>query len=303
MDAIVISGLTKRYGTVTAVDDLSFSVPTGHVTALLGPNGAGKTTTLQVLLGFVTPDEGSAVFLGGRYAELERPAHHVGAVLDTGSFHPGRKARDHLDVMATAAGIDRKRVREVLDTVGLAQAADRRVGGFSLGMRQRLALAGALLGEPDVLVLDEPANGLDPEGVRWLRTFLREYAAAGHTVLVSSHMLAEVAQTVDYVVIISKGRLVRQGTLAEIAATDPAEAHPLRVRTSDPARAVEALRSAGITVDVDAAGVLTTHGAGAELVGSTVAATGLAVYEMTRIDSNLEDAFFELTGTMERSSS
>lgn len=223
MDAIAVSGLTKKYGNVTAVDDLSFTVAQGRVTGLLGPNGAGKTTTLQTLLGFSRPDQGSATFGGVPYRALLEPARTVGAVLDSESFHPGRRARDHLAVLATIAGIDRSRVDQVLSEVDLAEAADRRVGGFSLGMRQRLALAGALLGDPHLLVLDEPANGLDPQGVRWLRMFLQGFAAAGRTVLVSSHMLAEVAQTVDDVVIIAAGRLVRQGSLASLTTASDGE--------------------------------------------------------------------------------
>ncbi|NNF64175.1 MAG: ATP-binding cassette domain-containing protein [Acidimicrobiia bacterium] len=220
MDTIVVSGLTKRYGAVTAVDDLSFTVAQGRVTGLLGPNGAGKTTTLRALLGFTHPDAGSATFAGTIYRELEHPTRHVGAVLDTATFHPGRTARDHLEIMAVAAGIDLKRVDDVLAQVDLSDVANRRVKGFSLGMRQRLVLAGALLGDPAVLVLDEPANGLDPDGVHWLRLFLREFASSGRTVLVSSHMLAEVAQTVDDVVIVSKGRAVWQGPLADVVQVD-----------------------------------------------------------------------------------
>lgn len=217
MDAIVVDGVTKRYGMVTAVDDLTFTVPRGRVTGLLGPNGAGKTTTLRVLLGLVRPDRGTATFGGTPYRELVEPARRVGAVLDAMSFHPGRTARDHLRILAAAGGLDRDRVGVVLEQVGLGDAARRRAGGFSLGMRQRLGLAGALLGDPEILVLDEPANGLDPDGVRWLRLFLRDYAASGRTVLVSSHMLAEVAQTVDDVVILDAGRAVFQGPVGELA--------------------------------------------------------------------------------------
>lgn len=217
MDTIVVTGLTKRYRRVTAVDNLSFTVTPGRVTGLLGPNGAGKTTTLRALLGLTRPDAGSVTIAGSPYRELAQPARRVGAVLDGASFHPGRQARAHLEIVATAAGIDHARVDEVLAKVDLERAADRRTGGFSLGMRQRLSLATALLGDPGVLVLDEPANGLDPDGVRWLRTFVRELAADGRTVLVSSHMLAEVSQTVDDVVIVADGRLVTQGPLADVA--------------------------------------------------------------------------------------
>jgi len=206
MAVITIDGLNKRFGQVIAVDDLSFEVDQGTVVGFLGPNGAGKTTTLRMLLGLVTPTSGTARIDGRPYRELADPIGHVGAVLEASSFHPGRSARNHLRVVATAAGLPLVRADEVLGQVGLAEAAHRRVGGFSLGMRQRLGLATALLGDPQVLILDEPANGLDPEGVHWLRRFLRQLADQGRTVLVSSHVLAEVAQTVDQVVIIASGR-------------------------------------------------------------------------------------------------
>jgi ABC-2 type transport system ATP-binding protein len=194
---ICLDRATKRYGPVTAVEDLSFQARAAAITGFLGPNGAGKSTTLRMLLGLATPTAGSAAILGRPYHELDDPAATVGALLDGNAFHPWRSARSHLRIVAGAAGIPAKRVGEALDEVGLAHAADRRVGGFSLGMRQRLGLAGALLGRPGILLLDEPANGLDPEGIRWLRGFLRSYADAGNTVLISSHLLAEVQQTVD----------------------------------------------------------------------------------------------------------
>jgi ABC-2 type transport system ATP-binding protein len=214
MSTITIDGLGKRFGDVLAVDNLSFEVDRGTVVGFLGPNGAGKTTTLRMLLGLVTPTAGSATIDGQPYRELADPVRHVGAVLEAAGFHPGRSARNHLRVVATAAGLPLERADQVLAQVGLADAARRRVGGFSLGMRQRLGLAAALLGDPQVLILDEPANGLDPEGIRWLRGFLRQLADQGRTVLVSSHVLAEVAQTVDQVVIIARGRLVAQSSLA-----------------------------------------------------------------------------------------
>jgi ABC-2 type transport system ATP-binding protein len=209
-------GLTKRYDDVAAVSDLSFDVEAGLVTGFLGPNGAGKTTTLRMLLGLAAPTSGQALVFGKRYAELERPATRVGAVLDAADLHPGRSGRDHLRVLARAAGLARDRVGEVLAVVDLTQAADRRVEGYSLGMRQRLGLATALLGAPELLILDEPANGLDPAGVRWLHDFLRAFAAQGGTVFVSSHHLAEVEQTVDRVVIIHRGRLVAASSLEEL---------------------------------------------------------------------------------------
>ena len=215
---IQVRGLVKRFGPVTAVDDLSFDVRAGTVTGFLGPNGAGKTTTLRVLLGLVAPDAGTASIKGQPYRDLPEPSHEVGAVLEASSFHPGRTARAHLRIQAAAANVDPSRVDDVLDLVGLTAAAGRRVGGFSLGMRQRLGLATALLADPEVLILDEPANGLDPEGVRWLRGLLHGFAAEGGTVLVSSHLLAEVAQTVEDVVILDHGRLIAQGPVAELTA-------------------------------------------------------------------------------------
>jgi ABC-2 type transport system ATP-binding protein len=219
--AIEVIGLTKRFGAVSAVDDLSFALPAGRVTGFLGPNGAGKTTTLRMLLGLVRPTAGRALFSGVPYAALAAPARHVGAVLEASSFHPGRRARDHLRMLALALGLPRAAVDDALERVGLADVGRRRVGGFSLGMRQRLALAGALLGSPSVLLLDEPTNGLDPAGVQWLRSLLRSEAERGATVLVSSHLLAEVAQTVDDVVIIDRGRLVAQGSVDAVVAGAP----------------------------------------------------------------------------------
>ena len=218
MSVIEVRGLTKRFGQVLAVDRLSFTVEAGEVVGFLGPNGAGKTTTLRMLLGLVRPDEGTATINGSTYADLAEPLHQVGAVLEASSFHPGRTARNHLRVQALAGQADPSRVDDVLELTGLKEAADRRIGGFSLGMRQRLGLATALLADPEVLILDEPANGLDPDGIRWLRALLRGFAAEGGTVLVSSHMLAELAQTIDSVVIVDHGRLLAQGPVAELTA-------------------------------------------------------------------------------------
>jgi ABC-2 type transport system ATP-binding protein len=213
---VTVRSLTKRYGEVVAVDDLTFSLHPGTVTGFLGPNGAGKTTTLRLLLGLATPTTGQALVFGRRYRDLDDPARRVGAVLESSDLHPGRSGRDHLRALALAAKLPPRRVEEVLALVELQAAARRRVKTYSLGMRQRLALAGALLGDPELLVLDEPANGLDPAGVHWLRRFLRRFAERGRTVLVSSHMLAEAAQTVDHVVIIDRGRLVATGRLEEL---------------------------------------------------------------------------------------
>jgi ABC-2 type transport system ATP-binding protein len=292
MAVIAIQGLTKRFGPVVAVDDLSFEVDQGTVVGFLGPNGAGKTTTLRTLLGLVSPTAGTARIDGKPYRELADPVHHVGAVLEAASFHPGRSARNHLRVVATAAGLPRNRADQVLAQVGLAEAARRRVGGFSLGMRQRLGLATALLGDPQVLILDEPANGLDPEGVHWLRGLLRQLADQGRTVLVSSHVLAEVAQTVDQVVIIARGRLVTQSTLAALTArTDQL----VRVRTPQ-AQALRSLLAAqGIHADPDGADQLVAAGTTPEAVGQAAAAAGIVLYEMGAERSNLEDVFLQLT--------
>jgi ABC-2 type transport system ATP-binding protein len=292
MAAITIQGLTKRFGEVVAVDDLSFEVNHGTVVGFLGPNGAGKTTTLRTLLGLVSPTAGSARIDGKPYRELTDPVHHVGAVLEASSFHPGRSARNHLQVVATAAGLPRNRADQVLEQVGLTTAARRRVGGFSLGMRQRLGLATALLGDPQVLILDEPANGLDPEGVHWLRGLLRQLADQGRTVLVSSHVLAEVAQTVDQVVIIAGGRLVTQSTLAALTArTDQL----VRVRTPQAEALRSLLAAQGIHADPDGADQLIAAGTTTEAVGKAAAAAGIVLYEMGAERSNLEDVFLQLT--------
>ncbi len=218
--AVRVTSLTKRYGGLVAVDDLTFSLEAGTVTGFLGPNGAGKTTTLRLMLGLAEPTDGEALVFGRRYRELDQPARRVGAVLESNDFHPGRSGGDHLRALALAAEIPPSRVDEVLELVELAASADRRVKAYSLGMRQRLGLAAALLGDPELLVLDEPTNGLDPAGVHWLRCFLRSFAEGGRTVLVSSHVLAEMAQAVDQVMIIDRGRLVANARLDELARGD-----------------------------------------------------------------------------------
>jgi ABC-2 type transport system ATP-binding protein len=292
MAVITIDGLTKRFGEVVAVDDLSFEVDQGTVVGFLGPNGAGKTTTLRMLLGLVTPTSGTAKIDGRPYRELADPVRHVGAVLEASSFHPGRSARNHLRVVATAAGLPLARADQVLAQVGLVGAARRRVGGFSLGMRQRLGLATALLGDPAVLILDEPANGLDPEGVHWLRGLLRQLADQGRTVLVSSHVLAEVAQTVDQVVIIAAGRLVTQSTLAALTArTDQL----VRVRTPQTDALRSLLTAQGIQAHSEGADQLLAVGTTTEVVGKAAAAAGIVLYEMGVERSNLEDVFLQLT--------
>jgi ABC-2 type transport system ATP-binding protein len=292
MAAIEIERLSKRFGDVSAVDDLSFTVRAGAVTGFLGPNGAGKSTTLRMLLGLVTPTGGTAMIGGRRYTDLDAPSHHVGAILETAAFHPGRRARDHLGVLALAAGLPLSRVGAVLREVDLGDAGHRRVKGFSLGMRQRLGLAGALLGEPQVLILDEPANGLDPEGVHWLRQYLRAFADAGGTVLISSHVLAEVAHTVDDVVIIAHGRLVTQSPLADLARR---RQMGVRVRTPQ----AEALRSAligqGIAAELVASDVVMAFDSTTDAVGLTAAGVNAVIYEMAHEKFELEELFLELT--------
>jgi ABC-2 type transport system ATP-binding protein len=293
MAAITVQGLTKRFGDVLAVDQLDFQVGRGTVTGFLGPNGAGKTTTLRMLLGLVAPTAGTATIDGRPYRELPDPVRRVGAVLEASGFHPGRSGRDHLRVLATAAGLDPGRVDEVLELTGLAAAGRRRVGGWSLGMRQRLGLAAALLGDPEVLVLDEPANGLDPEGVHWLRELVRGLADEGRTVLVSSHVLAEVAQTVDEVVIIDRGRLVAQSTLAALTAGAD---RTVRVRTPQPETLRDLLAARGAQVTLDGPDQLVVAGATTEQVGQAAAAGGVVLHEIRFERSNLEDVFLELTG-------
>ncbi len=288
---IHVSGLTKRFGRTVAVEDLSFRAEPGRVTGFLGPNGAGKTTTLRAALGLVRPDAGRATILGVPYRELADPLHHVGAVLESTDYHPGRKGRSHLRVLAAEAGIPRARVEEALARVELGPAAGRRVRGYSLGMRQRLSIAGALLGDPEVLVLDEPANGLDPQGIRWLRDLLRSLAAEGRTVLISSHVLSEVAQTVDEVVIIHRGRLVAQTTMEDVAARAAGGA---RVRSPQAAELAAALAAAGVEA-VPAGDDALTVRAPADRVGEVAAAHGIPLHELVGAQSSLEEVFLALT--------
>jgi ABC-2 type transport system ATP-binding protein len=292
MAVIEITDLVKRYGPVTAVDHLTFAVDRGTVVGFLGPNGAGKTTTLRALLGLVTPDAGTATINGARYVDLDDPLRHVGAVLEASSFYPTRSARNHLRVQATAAGIASGRVGEVLDIVGLTDAASRRVGGFSLGMRQRLGIAAALLGDPEVLILDEPANGLDPEGVRWLREMVRALAEEGRTVLISSHILAEVAQTVDSVVIVDHGRLVTHSTLDDLTA---GAARVVRVRSPRARELMAALSGDGVRVEAVANDRLEITGSTPEAIAMIAAELRIPIFESTTDVANLEDVFFQLT--------
>ena len=296
MTAISVRKLIKTFGAVRAVDELSFDVGFGSLTGFLGPNGAGKTTTLRMLLGLVHPASGDALIDGVRYGDLRRPPYTVGAVLEATGFHPGRSARDHLRVLARPHGIGTARVDAVLAEVGLADAAHRMVRGFSLGMRQRLGLAGALLGDPPILVLDEPTNGLDPAGVHWLRSFLRDRVDGGAAVLVSSHLLAELALAADDVVIIDHGRLIAQGSVDELTA---GHRTGVRIRTPQADRLRTELTVRGIRADLDGPDEVFAVAATPEQVGGAVAAAGLVVYEMTVVRSNLEDTFLALTGSPE----
>ncbi len=291
MTTIEALGLTKAFGPVRAVDDLSFTARPGRVTGFLGPNGAGKTTTLRMVLGLVRPDTGTATLDGRTYRDLPHPARTVGATLTTGAFHPARSGRNHLRLVATLNDLPLSRVDEVLDLVGLTDAAGRRARGYSLGMQQRLALAAALLGDPQALVLDEPANGLDPDGIRWLRDFLRGLAAQGRTVLVSSHMLAEVAQTVDDVVVIARGRSVAQGPLAEIAGGHQG---PVQVVTPVPAQAAVVLSSRAASVTVTGADTVEVGGMSRADVATVTAAAGVPVFEISTRSRSLEQVFFDL---------
>lgn len=285
---IEIRGLTKRFGHVAAVSDLSFSVAPGTVTGFLGPNGAGKTTTLRMLLGLVEPSSGTATIGGMRYQDLPRPLATVGTALEAASFHPGRTARNHLRVMALAGNVPTARVDTVLGLVGLGDYGDRRVGGYSLGMRQRLGLAGALLGDPGVLVLDEPVNGLDPEGIRWIRTFLRELAAEGRTVLVSSHLLSEVQQSVDRLVIIAGGRLVYEGTLEQLESTATVVAD-----APDRAALAAAVLAAGGAVEAGE-GPLSITGLDASGVGAAALAAGVSLSLLMPKQGGLEQSFLDI---------
>ena len=288
--AITAVGLTKRYGAVTAVEDLSFDVRAGAVTGFLGPNGAGKTTTLRMVLGLARPTAGHATVAGRRYVDLDDPARTVGANLEVAGAHPGRSGRNHLRSLAAMAGLPRSRTEEVLRLVEMEGAANRRVGKYSMGMRQRLGLAATLLGDPQVLVLDEPANGLDPQGIRWLRDFLRAMAGEGRTVLVSSHVLAEVAQTVDDVVVIHRGRMVRQGSVSELTTGGT-----VRVRTPAPDRLAEALGRAGLSITRRDGELLLVNAEDSARIGDLAHSAGVPLHELTPVSTSLEEVFLELT--------
>lgn len=288
---IVVDRLSKSFGNVRAVSDLSFTVEPGSVTGFLGPNGAGKTTTLRMLLGLVRPTSGTATIGGQDYSHIPNPITRVGAALEAASFHPARSARNHLRVYCAAAGLPDRRVEEVLDMVGLHDAAKRKVRGYSLGMRQRLGLAATLLGNPSVLILDEPANGLDPEGIRWLRGFFRTLAAEGRTVLVSSHLLNEVQEVADRVVILNRGQLVRSGSIAELlAGTDT-----VVVRSPQVDKLIPALTSAGLGGTRTDATTLRIPSAPLAHIGHVAFTAGVELHELSLETFDLEQLFFSLT--------
>ena len=287
---IEVRGLTKHFGSFVAVDHLDFVVEPGRITGFLGPNGAGKTTTLRMLLGLVRATEGTATINGQSYHDIPNPTRTVGSALESTSFHPGRSGRNHLRVLAAASGIDDRRVDEMLELVGIPAAAGQRAGGYSMGMRQRLGLAAALLGDPSVVILDEPANGLDPEGIRWLRGFLRQLSLEGKTILISSHMLQEVQQTVDDVVIIANGRSVAQGPIESLRG-EPTVL--VRTDRSDELRA--ALLAGGYASQLDPDGSLRVKTPVMAEVGDLAHRAGLPVHELRRLDTDLEALYFRLT--------
>jgi ABC-2 type transport system ATP-binding protein len=291
MTTIEIRGLTKRYGPDTVVDDLSFTVEPGQVTGFLGPNGAGKSTTMKMIVGLAAPTRGSVTVGGRRYRDLPVPLTEVGALLDAGAVHGGRKAYDHLLALAVSNGLPRRRVGEVLARTGLEGVAGKRAGGFSLGMRQRLGIAAALLGDPRVLIFDEPVNGLDPEGIRWIRDFMRSLAREGRTVLVSSHLMSEMAQTADHLVVIGRGRLIADTGVGELVRAGEGT---VLVRTPDPGFA-RLLADGGATVREGVEASLVVSGLTSAEIGKLAAYHGVALSELTPQRVSLEDAFMELT--------
>jgi ABC-2 type transport system ATP-binding protein len=292
---IEIEHVTKRYGEKVAVDDLTFTVKPGIVTGFLGPNGAGKSTTMRVILGLDRPTAGTATVNGKPYRELPAPLHEVGALLEARAIHTGRSAYHHLVAMAQTHGIGRRRVQEVIDLVGLQEVARKRAGGFSLGMGQRLGIAAALLGDPATLILDEPANGLDPEGIAWIRNLLKGLAAEGRTVFLSSHLMAEMAQTAEHLVVIGRGRLIADTTVSEIVAQASQDAAVL-VRTPQAADLRDALLRDGVTVTSPERELLEVHGLTSAEVGATAARHGVVLHELVPQRASLEQAFMRLTG-------
>ena len=290
---IEATGLSKRYGGTVAVDDLSFRVPPGQVTGFLGPNGAGKSTTMRLILGLDAPDAGMVTVNGRPYASYRRPLLEAGALLEAKAFHGGRNAYNHLLCLALSNGISRARVEEVLELVGLAGVARKRAGGFSLGMAQRLGIAAALLGDPPVLMLDEPVNGLDPEGVAWVRTLLRSLAAEGRTVLLSSHLMSEMAVTADRLIIIGRGRLIAQTTVEDLLSTGSGGF--VRVRSPQASALAELLTAQGATVTRHAEQALAITGATSDAIGELAKANGLTLTELSAHQATLEERYMELT--------
>ncbi len=290
---IQLTDVTKRYGSTVAVDHLSFQVHPGEVTGFLGPNGSGKSTSMRMIVGLDAPTSGRVTVDGRSYRDLRFPLRHVGALLEAKAVHPGRSARDHLRWLADSNAISRRRVDEVLEQVGLAEVADRRSGGFSLGMGQRLGIATALLGDPATLLLDEPVNGLDPEGIKWIRQLLRSLAAEGRSVMVSSHLMSEMALTADRLVVIGRGRLITEGTVADIVGQ--ASTGSVRVDTPEPGRLRTLLTQGGNTVTTDTDGALVVTGTTARDVGILAGAAGITLYELSPQTASLEEAFMELT--------
>jgi ABC-2 type transport system ATP-binding protein len=291
---IEIEHLTKRYGGKVAVDDLSFAVRPGHVTGFLGPNGAGKTTTMAVILGFAAPTHGRATVNGVPYSSLRAPLRVVGSLLDARAVHGGRRACDHLQWLARTHDLDARRVDEVLGITGLESVAHRRIKTYSLGMAQRLGIAAARLGDPEILLFDEPVNGLDPEGIRWIRELLRSLASEGRTVLVSSHLMSEMAITADHLVVIGRGRLIADASVADVV--DQQDLGAVRVRSPEQPRLHAVLTANDAVVDCDD-GALIVRGVSAETIGDTAAAHGIALHELVPLRPTLEEAFMELTGT------
>jgi ABC-2 type transport system ATP-binding protein len=287
-------GLRKVYGHTVAVDGVDFQVKPGHVTGFLGPNGAGKSTTMRMILGLDLPTSGTVTVDGRRYQGTVWPLHEVGALLDARAVHPGRSAYNHLYALAAANGIARRRVDEVLDQVGLTSVARKRVGGFSLGMSQRLGIAGALLGDPGTLLFDEPVNGLDPDGILWIRTLMRSLADEGRTVLVSSHLMSEMALTADHLLVIGKGRLLADTPLSELIARNSDER--VEVRAADPQRLAADLRVAGARVTMEPDGTLGVFGLGSKQIGELAAERGHVLHQLRDVTVSLEEAYFRLTG-------
>jgi ABC-2 type transport system ATP-binding protein len=296
-EVIEVEHLSKRYGEKLAVDDVTFTVRPGIVTGFLGPNGAGKSTTMRTMVGLDAPTAGSAKVNGRDYRSLEAPLHEVGALLEARAIHPGRSAHHHLLALAQTHGMARGRVDEVLELVGLSDVARQRVGSFSLGMTQRLGVASALLGDPATVILDEPVNGLDPQGVLWIRTLLRRLAAEGRTVFVSSHLMSETALTADHVVVVGRGRLVADMSVADIVAQASQDA-PVLIRTPDAAALRDVLAADGVAVASRGPGLLEARGVPSARIGELAARAGMVLYELTPQKASLEDAFMRLTGEL-----